>query len=118
DFVWDNPLRATDTNPFDPSGYSNGNGPAQGRMALSPSNAMNVVSVTGLYKMPSHTTLNSSVAFSQNTQNDELIPWTINKVIQPLMPPLPRNTAEAKVQGINALLNFTSRPTPLLGLTM
>jgi len=118
DFVWDNPLRATDTNPYDPSGYSNGNGPARGRMALSPSNAMNVVSVTGLYKMPSHTTLNSSVAFSQNTQNDALIPWTINQVIAPLMPPLPRNTAEAKVQGINALLNFTSRPTPLVGLTM
>jgi Protein of unknown function (DUF3374). len=118
DFVWDNPLRATDTNPFDPSGYSNGNGPAQGRMALSPSNAMNVVSVIGLYKMPNHTTLNSSIAFSQNTQNDTLIPWTINNVILPTMQPLPRTTAEAKVQGINALLNFTSRPTQLLGLTM
>ena len=118
ELVWDNPLRATDTNPYDASGYSNGNGSAQGRMALSPSNAMNVVSLTGLYKMPNHTTLNSSVAFSQNTQNDTLIPWTINNVILPLMPNLPRATAEAEVQGINALLNFTSRPTQLVGLTM
>ena len=39
--TWDNPIRATDFNngllppngPYDPSGYSNGNGPAQGRMA-------------------------------------------------------------------------------------
>ena len=44
--TWDNPIRATDFNngllppngPYDPSGYSNGNGPAQGRMALAPSN--------------------------------------------------------------------------------
>ena len=40
--VWDNPIRATDFNngllppdgPYDPNGYSNGNGPAQGRMSL------------------------------------------------------------------------------------
>jgi MtrB/PioB family decaheme-associated outer membrane protein len=117
-FVWDNPLRATDTNPVDPSGYSNGNGAAQGRMSMAPSNAMNVVNVTGLYKMPNHTTLNSSVSFTQNTQNDALIPWTSNNVILPTMPPLPRTTAEAKVQGVNALLNFTSRPTQFFGLTM
>ena len=44
--VWDNPIRITDFNnglapplgPYDPSGYSNGNGSAQGRMALAPSN--------------------------------------------------------------------------------
>ena len=49
--VWDNPIRATDfnngtacrpTEPYDPSGYSNGNGPAQGRMALWPGNSMSV----------------------------------------------------------------------------
>ena len=57
--TWDNPIRATDFNngllppngPYDPSGYSNGNGPASGHMALPPSNSMNVVSLTGLYKM-------------------------------------------------------------------
>ena len=46
---WDNPLRATDfdngllppNGPYDPSGYSNGNGPALGRMALSPDNTLN-----------------------------------------------------------------------------
>ena len=117
-FVWDNPLRATDTNPPDPSGYSNGNGAATGRMSMAPDNAMNVVNVMGLYKMPSHTTLNTNVSFSQNTQNDALIPWTSNNVILPTMPPLPRTTAEAKVHGMNALFNFTSRPTQLLGFTM
>jgi hypothetical protein len=53
--VWDNPIRITDfsnglpppNGPYDPSGYSNGNGPAQGRQAMAPSNSMNVVSGTG-----------------------------------------------------------------------
>ena len=44
--TWDNPIRATDFNnglvppngPYDPSAYTNGNGPAFGQMALWPSN--------------------------------------------------------------------------------
>ena len=125
DLVWDNPLRATDTNPYDPSGYSNGNGPAQGRMSLAPDNNMNAFSATGLYKMPMHSTVNGTVAFTTMEQNDTLIPWTINPVIAnasvyrtfPGLAALPRNTAEAKVDGVNALFNFTTRPTRNFGLT-
>src|SRR5262249_58361450 len=87
--VWDNPIRATDFNngllppagPYDPSGYSNGNGAAQGRMALPPSNSMNTFGGTALYKLPSHTTANGTLSFTSMNQNDELIPWTINPVI-------------------------------------
>jgi hypothetical protein len=58
--VWDNPIRITDFNngltppngPYDPSGYSNGNGPVQGRMALAPDNSMNVVSATASTSWP------------------------------------------------------------------
>ena len=78
EIIWDNPLRATDTNLYDPSGYSNGNGPARGRMSMPPSNSMNVVSSTGLYKMPSHTTISGTVSFNAMSQNDALLPWTIN----------------------------------------
>ena len=77
--VWDNPLRITDTNPFDPSGYSNGNGPATGRMSVPPSNTMNTISATGLYKLPSHTTINGTVSFNAMSQNDALLPWTTNR---------------------------------------
>ncbi len=57
--TWDNPIRATDFNnglappsgPYDPSGYSNGNGPAVGQAALWPSNDLNSVGATGMYKM-------------------------------------------------------------------
>ncbi len=126
EIIWDNPLRATDTNPFDPSGYSNGNGPARGRMSMPPSNSMNVVSTTGLYKMPSHTTISGTVSFTAMNQNDALIPWTINPVIAnptvyktfPGLATLPRSTAEAKVHGLNAMFNFTSRPNSFFGLAM
>lgn len=124
--VWDNPLRATDTNPIDASGYSNGNGPAFGRMSMPPSNRMNTVSTTGLYRMPGHTTINGIVSYTAMSQNDTLIPWTTNGVINtpaiyaqfPGLAKLPRTTAEAEVHGVNAMFNFTSRPNRYVGLRM
>ncbi|MFN7981914.1 MAG: MtrB/PioB family outer membrane beta-barrel protein [Vicinamibacterales bacterium] len=124
--VWDNPLRATDTNPIDASGYSNGNGPAFGRMSMPPSNRMNTVSTTGLYRMPAHTTINGIVSYTAMSQNDALIPWTTNGVINtpaiyaqfPGLAKLPRATAEAEVHGVNAMFNFTSRPNRYFGLRM
>lgn len=134
DLVWDNPLRATDFNnglvpplgPYDPSGYSNGNGPAQGRVALAPDTSMNVVSAMGMYKMPSHSTLSATLTLTSMKQNDTLIPWTINSVInQPLvfasfheLASLPRSTAGAEMKGVNALFNFNTRPNKYFGFTM
>lgn len=126
EILWDNPLRATDTNPIDASGYSNGNGSAFGRMSMPPSNRMNTVSATGLYKMPGHTTINGIVSYTAMSQNDPLIPWTTNSVINtpavlaafPALRQLPRATAEAEVHGINALFNFTARPNRYFGLRM
>jgi len=124
--IWDNPLRATDTTPFDPSGYSNGNGPARGQMAVPPSNTLNTVSTTGLYKMPSHTTISGTVSFTAMKQNDALLPYTINPAIAnptvyatyPGLAALPRATAEADVHGLNAMFNFTARPNNFFGLAM
>lgn len=126
EFLFDNPVRATDTNPYNPSGYSNGQGAARSSMAAPPSNNMNVVSAMGLYKMPGRSTVNTQVSLASMKQNDELIPWTSNQVINspavfasfPALARLPRSTAEAEVRGINALFNFTSRPNRFFGLTM
>jgi MtrB/PioB family decaheme-associated outer membrane protein len=125
ELVWDNPLRATDTVPYDPSGYSNGNGPAQGRMSLAPSNQLHTISGTALYKMPAHTTINGTLSFTAMRQNDALIPWTINPAIANAgvyasfqgLAALPRSTAEASVHGVNGLVNFTTRPNRFFGLT-
>ena len=123
--VWDNAFRATSANPYDPSGYSNGNGSAQGRMSVPPNNMLNSVNAFAMYKIRPRTTVNGTVAFTRMSQNDPLIPWTINPVINtpavfaqfPALNGLPRATAEAKVDGINAILNFTTRPSPRIGLT-
>jgi MtrB/PioB family decaheme-associated outer membrane protein len=132
--TWDNPLRATDFNngkavplgPFDPSGYSNGNGPAFGRLALPPSNNLNRFSAVGLYKLPAHSTLNGQLSFASMNQNEALIPWTTNTMIAnsavyaafPGLKTLERPTAEAVVHGVNAQLSYTTQPTEFFGFDM
>ena len=122
---WDNPVRATDfsnglqppAGPFDPSGYSNGNGAAFGRMALAPSNSLNTVSAMGMVKLPARSTVNGVFSVTSMKQNEALIPWTSNAVVNsaaalaafPSLRQLERPTAEAEVRGYNAALNFTSR---------
>ncbi len=131
---WDNPLRATDFDngkapplgPWDPSGYSNGNGPAFGRMSMAPSSQMNALNVTALYKMPAHTTLNGSFSLIRMTQDDDILPFTTNtKIAQaatyaffPGLAALPRRSAEAQVDAINAVVNFSTRPTDYFGFEM
>jgi MtrB/PioB family decaheme-associated outer membrane protein len=132
--TWDNPIRLTDFSnglappggPYDPSGYSNGNGPGQGRQAMAPDNVMNVVSATGLYKMPGRTTVNGVAQLTQQTQDDDLIPWTTNSVINspavfaafPHLAQLPRATADASAQGVNTLINLSSRPLRAANFTV
>jgi MtrB/PioB family decaheme-associated outer membrane protein len=132
--TWDNPLRATDydngklppAGPYDASAYSNGNGAAVGRLALPPTNSLNTFRVVGLYKMPNHTTLNGQLSFTSMKQDEQLIPWTTNTRIAtpavyalfPLLAKLPRESAEAEVRGVNALINFTTRPTDYFAFDM
>ncbi len=86
---------------------------------------MSVVSFMGLYKIARRTTLNGTVQIIDQSQNDDLIPWTINSVINqpvvwaafPEIASLPRTTAEAKVRAVNALMNFSTRLTNKVGLT-
>ncbi len=134
--TWDNPIRATDWNdgqaidgvngPWDPSAYSNGNGPARGRISMPPSNTLDTMSATAVANhLPAHSVFNASVAFVTSKQNDTLMPWTINPVIAnsatypwfPDLASLPRATAQAQMDGINAVFNFTTRPAPWVGVT-
>ena len=50
-------------------------------MALAPGNNMNVVSAMGLYKMARRTSVNGTLQFTTQSQDEALIPWTINPVI-------------------------------------
>jgi hypothetical protein len=134
--TFDNPIRLTDfsnglappNGPFDPSGYSNGNGAAQGRQAMAPSNMMNVVSGVGMYRLPGtwRSTVNGTLQFTSQTQDETLIPWTTNSVINspavlaafPGLAQVPRPTAEAEAKGVNALVNLSTRPSRRVNLAV
>ena len=128
-FTFDNPNFATDFCKtgiadqapgacYDPSGYSNGNGPAMGRMAQPPSNSMDTFSWAGMVKLPGHTSANASFSTGANRQNAALIPWTTNTSIAnptvyaafPELAELGRQTAEMRVNYTNATMNVSSRP--------
>jgi len=127
--TWDNPIRATDYNSgaglgFDSSAYSNGNGAAFGQAALWPGNTLNSFGLTGLLKAIPKTTVNGNVQLTYMRQNESLLPWSVNSVINqpavltayPALRSLPRTSAEAAVNGLNALVNVTSRPAKYLTL--
>lgn len=123
--VWDNPLRATNTVPYDPSGYTNGNGPAQGQMSMAPDNMLNAFGATGMYKLGLRSTLTGSLWYTRMSQNDALIPWTTNSAIAnstvyksfPELAALPRSTAQARVDVVNGILNFNTRPSRYVTLS-
>ena len=126
--TFDNPQRATDYCKFgvagqapgtcyDPSGYTNGNGPAFGRMAMAPSNSVDTVNWLGMVKLPAKTTANASFSMGANHQDAALIPWTTNPVIAndivyksfPGLAELPRDTAQMRVNYTTGTMNISSR---------
>lgn len=131
--TWDNPIRATDFNngllpeagPYDPSGYSNGNGAAFGQAALWPSNILNSAGATGMFKVLPRTTVNGNVTLTYMRQNESLLPWSLNtSVNNPVvldhfqgLRALPRASAEASVNAVNAQFALNSRVTPYLTVT-
>ncbi len=135
-FTFDNPQFATDFcktgiagqapgTCYDPSGYSNGNGPAFGRMAQPPTNTLNTFSTMAMIKLPVHTTANASFSMGANRQDEALIPWTTNPKIAnatvyaafPGLAQLPRDTADMHVNYSTATFNLSSRPHKDLTLT-
>lgn len=133
---WDNPQQATDFcryglagqapgTCYDPSGYSNGNGPAAGLMAMPPSNTLDTFSTLGMIKLPGRTTANASFSMGANRQDAELIPWTTNPVVAnantykvfPELAHLPRDTAQMRVNYATATANVSSRAIKNLTLS-
>jgi hypothetical protein len=136
DLRWDNPIRATDFCRYglsgqpagtcwDPSGYTNGNGPAYGRMALPPSNSVDRFNWMGMIKLPARTTANASLSMGANRQDNELIPWTTNSTINnaatwaafPELRHLPRDTSNMYVNYLTGNANVSSRAIKNLTLT-
>jgi hypothetical protein len=130
-FRWDNPWRATDFcragiagqapgTCYDPSGYTNGNGPRSGLLAMPPTNSLSTFSWMGMVKLPGKTTANASFSAGSDRQDAALIGWTTNPVIAnstvyasfPGLRSLPRDTADLRVNYQTATMNISSRPHP------
>jgi MtrB/PioB family decaheme-associated outer membrane protein len=95
---FDNPLRATDIN----------NGPSQGQAVLWPSNSYVAFNLTGAYRLPARSRASAAVSIGRMNQNETLAPPTINTAL--VVPPLPRDTADAAANVLSMVLGFTSRP--------
>jgi MtrB/PioB family decaheme-associated outer membrane protein len=105
--IWDNPLRATNS----PTA-----GPAQGRMDLWPDSDLNSGSISGLVKLTRTSEANAYVSFGTLSQNDALIPFTINAAIP--SPPLDRPTADTSARITATALNYNARPVPHVSLNV
>src|ERR1700687_204955 len=101
--TWDNPLRLTDS----PTA-----GPSQGRMALWPNSNMNAASATGMLSLPWRSRAAAYISVGKWSQNDPLIPFTINSALPAI--PLDRATADAQARVTAMTYSFTSRPASAL----
>ncbi|PYR52829.1 MAG: hypothetical protein DMF89_01510 [Acidobacteria bacterium] len=100
-FVWDSPLRYTDS----PS-----SGPARGRMALWPNSDLNTGSISGVVKLTASSQATAYVSLGNLSQNDALIPFTINSALA--SPALDRPTADASARITATAFSFNAKPLP------
>lgn len=110
--VWDNPLKIDDSN--NARGYAVGDGGSQGRYALWPSSNVQSVTTAGALKVGGTTRVTANVSVGSMSQNQPLLPFTINTSVTGLE--LERPTTEGKVRTLAMNYTATSRPNRYLWL--
>ena len=105
--TWDNPLRLTD---------SSSAGPGQGREALWPNSNQSAGTISGLLKLPQRSQATAYVSLGDWSQNQTLIPFTVNTALA--SPPLDRPTAEAKARVTATAFSFNTRALDHLALNL
>jgi MtrB/PioB family decaheme-associated outer membrane protein len=101
--TWDNPSRITDSATL---------GPAQGRMALWPNTEMNTVNAAGGLNLPGRSHATAFVSVASLTNNNALLPYTINSAL--VSPALDRLASDVKATVTSMNVAFTSRPLTTL----
>jgi MtrB/PioB family decaheme-associated outer membrane protein len=122
--LFDNPFRvtdATDANAYQSPSSSSILGSSRGQVALPPSNRAITGTVGFLMKLPASSRLNADVALSHWSQNEALLPYTVNTAItSPLNASdpasLPVSSFDGKITTLSGGLTFASRPLPKLGI--
>lgn len=77
--VWDNSKRTTDR--FTGSGVTDGNDSAQGRAAMQPDNASHALTMNFGVALPAQSRFRADVSYTKMVQNEEMLPYTINSLI-------------------------------------
>lgn len=103
--TWDNPLRISNSLTA---------GSSVGRQALWPNTNQNMVSTSSWIKLPAHSSATAYISVGQLSNNNPLIPFTINPALPVI--PLDRDMSEIKAKVLAMNHTFTSRPTSWLYL--
>src|SRR5262249_14826033 len=103
--VWDNPLRVSDSATA---------GPVQGREALWPDSNLNSGNISGLVKLPARSQATAYVSLGKWSQDNPLVPFTINSALPVI--PLDRAISDARARVTSTAFTFNSRPTSTLWL--
>jgi MtrB/PioB family decaheme-associated outer membrane protein len=103
-YRFDNPLRYTDIV----------GGPSVGQMSTWPSNTMQTVNLNGRYGLPGRTRAAAAISVGNSTQNQALLPATVNTAL--VAPVLERSTAEAEARTLSMVYTLNSRPSDYLWL--
>jgi MtrB/PioB family decaheme-associated outer membrane protein len=101
--TWDNPSRITDSATA---------GPAQGRMALWPNTEMHTINAAGGLNLPGRSHATAFMSVSSLTNNNPLLPYTINSAL--VSPALDRATSDVSARVTSVNVAFTSRPVTTL----
>ncbi|HKY32327.1 MAG TPA: MtrB/PioB family outer membrane beta-barrel protein [Candidatus Polarisedimenticolia bacterium] len=102
--TWDNQMFLDDTATANPLSAN----PGRGRMSLWNDNQWTRVGLFGGVNLPGRTRIDASVSRTQTTQDDELLPMTINALLAPS--PLPASRFDGEHVTTNAQIRVSSRP--------
>ncbi|MEJ2089604.1 MAG: MtrB/PioB family decaheme-associated outer membrane protein, partial [Gammaproteobacteria bacterium] len=88
--------------------YSGPTGVLGGARALAPGNESHQLALSGAWRFPGRTVLNGQLSFASLSQDEELLPYTIDPAISAA--PLPTVSANAKADVVNFNLRAMSSP--------
>jgi MtrB/PioB family decaheme-associated outer membrane protein len=103
-YRFDNPLRFTDIVGT----------PSVGQMSTWPSNTSHSVNVNGSYKLPAKSRATAAISIGTWSQNEPLLPATVNTAL--VAPVVERPTAEAEARMVSMVYGVNSRPITNLWL--
>jgi MtrB/PioB family decaheme-associated outer membrane protein len=108
--IWQNPFTAI-AGWAPAAGFPTG----QGQLGLPPDNQFHQLLVTGGYNFSQTTRLTAHFQYGRMLQDQAFLPYTVNPALV-VTTPLPRASADARIDNTLLNLNLTSRPLPKLNL--